>query len=445
MADGKGGRKVGMLEQLSGREYPDASRGVLTQVKAGGVEGRGVLVRKQSDRDQEVGLVDMIGKLMYGPGFPWDIRHDEPLAYYFSRPGYISHRGAWKLDVRTMEIILGPGDSLPAVAEDLTGWRWLAGTIFPASAFDSRHVIGDRIPLIMKEDTFLRWTKEAWRKAVIGMTWEEYFAAVPATRDTFLPTAEQMARAFAKGWIVDGTKAMAVGKATLEDLAEAITGDRKDSRFLAAQALGGKAQPRIWIDISLLLRKAAGLAVPEPETLVNGVTPEFMRKATAYVADWEGRRNWEYRDKMGIPTIGVGFNLRARKEDFQRLLPGVSYEDVIAGRKPLTDAQVDYLFEEDMADNIRKALAGVPNLNSLPEEVRLVLVDMCHQFGNIKQEWRLLCAAIRGKNYSEAARQIVSQNWSHITPRRAEDHRRVIQGWAEEEQRRLEQEGSATP
>jgi GH24 family phage-related lysozyme (muramidase) len=50
----------------------------------------------------------------------------------------------------------------------------------------------------------------------------------------------------------------------------------------------------------------------------------------------EGKRRCVYKDSLGIPTIGIGFNLK--RSDARLLISrlGLKFEDVVTGRKCLT-------------------------------------------------------------------------------------------------------------
>ena len=70
----------------------------------------------------------------------------------------------------------------------------------------------------------------------------------------------------------------------------------------------------------------------------------------------EGKRLKVYKDSEGIPTIGVGFNLRRQDAKAKIEAFGLNFQDVLEGRVALTDAQVDSLLVADIDAAIKTAL-----------------------------------------------------------------------------------------
>ena len=98
----------------------------------------------------------------------------------------------------------------------------------------------------------------------------------------------------------------------------------------------------------------------------------------------EGRRNRMYLDSLGIPTIGVGWNLQ--RDDTMHALAYCGVTDavgVISGKVCLTDAQVDKLFAYSFApieSDARTSLApGV--YDALSDARRFVVLSMRFQLG----------------------------------------------------------------
>src|SRR5215469_11968520 len=86
----------------------------------------------------------------------------------------------------------------------------------------------------------------------------------------------------------------------------------------------------------------------------------------------EGYSNWEYPDSLGIPTVGIGHNLPAGGPNAIANLPGSpNYNDVLNHAIPLTDLQVQTLYENDMNDAIAAASRQVSNFFDLPESVQI--------------------------------------------------------------------------
>lgn len=147
---------------------------------------------------------------------------------------------------------------------------------------------------------------------------------------------------------------------------------------------------------------------------------ELVAAAMAFIEPFEGRRSRVYLDSLGHPTIGVGFNLdrTGAADDLAELLPGVSYRAVRRGDQRLTDAQVDVLLRHDVGRALEAARRHVPNLDRLPREAQLVLIDMSFNLGSLSA-WHDLRAAVAATNFDAAAAAMYDSRWRTQTGRRA--------------------------
>ncbi len=62
----------------------------------------------------------------------------------------------------------------------------------------------------------------------------------------------------------------------------------------------------------------------------------------------EGYYKCVYKDPLGIPTIGVGFNLKKFGAQSEIESVGANYNNVLAGTECLDDGQIERLFNKDM-------------------------------------------------------------------------------------------------
>lgn len=125
----------------------------------------------------------------------------------------------------------------------------------------------------------------------------------------------------------------------------------------------------------------------------------------------EGVRNKVYYDSIGIPTIGVGFNLNRRDAQLKLSIVGANLEEVLDG-KPLTDAQVDGLFEMCIDEAISGAKTVVDNFSSHSPVRQRVLIDMCYNLGAYKlAHFKNMLSALKEKDYSLAARSMTRSLW----------------------------------
>ena len=130
-----------------------------------------------------------------------------------------------------------------------------------------------------------------------------------------------------------------------------------------------------------------------------------------FIEPHEGRRNVAYRDTVGIPTVGVGFNLN--REDAPALLASVDADlaRVVAGT-PLTNEQINSLFRHDVTSAMRVAANSVNGFQSLPAPVQQVLVDMAFNLGPTRlRGFRNMLDAINHRDYGRAADEMVNSRW----------------------------------
>jgi len=126
----------------------------------------------------------------------------------------------------------------------------------------------------------------------------------------------------------------------------------------------------------------------------------------------EGKRNRVYPDSLGIPTIGIGFNLN-RHDTMGRLKSlGLDYNKVRNGQQSLTDKQVYSLFKEDLQESIQAARSFLPSFNEYSAKVQSVIIDMAFNLGSHGlgkfEDFR---KALINKDYQTAANEMVDSKW----------------------------------
>ena len=87
-----------------------------------------------------------------------------------------------------------------------------------------------------------------------------------------------------------------------------------------------------------------------------------------------GRPGYAYKDHKGYLTVGVG-HLVLRNDKVLKSVVGRDYNDVVRGRKALTDKQMEQLFDIDVRAKISAAQRKLPKFNSYPQYVRNAIVD----------------------------------------------------------------------
>ena len=113
----------------------------------------------------------------------------------------------------------------------------------------------------------------------------------------------------------------------------------------------------------------------------------------------EGKVKLLYTDSLGVPTIGVGRNLRDR---------GIS------------DDEIAYLLKNDIAIVTADLDRNLPWWRLMTEARQLALANMCFQLGISKlQHFTNTLAFMRAGDYSSASKGMLDSLWARQTPNRA--------------------------
>ena len=106
----------------------------------------------------------------------------------------------------------------------------------------------------------------------------------------------------------------------------------------------------------------------------------------------EGERNKMYVDSLGIPTIGIGHNLRD---------------------KPISKRDVQVIFEDDVADAEVGAKRLIANFDSLSDVRKSVIINMVFNLGSGGVSlFKNTIAAINEERFTEAAEQMLNSTWA---------------------------------
>lgn len=134
----------------------------------------------------------------------------------------------------------------------------------------------------------------------------------------------------------------------------------------------------------------------------------------------EGVRAKVYKDSLGIPTIGVGFNLM-RLDARDRLAKlGLKYEDVLLGKVELMPDQIDFLLDEDIAECLTDLKTMFVDFARFPEPVRHVLIDLRFNLGGRGlRGFPNTLSDLRNRQYSAAADRLAKSKWASQVGKRA--------------------------
>lgn len=116
----------------------------------------------------------------------------------------------------------------------------------------------------------------------------------------------------------------------------------------------------------------------------------------------EGRRNKAYRDTRGLWTIGIGH-----------------CDPSVCSGMVWSDAKVDAVFAEDVAEKTAQVEAKWPWVADLSEPRRAIVIAMCFQLGlaGLSNFKNTLAAMERG-DYLAASKGMLASLWARQTPLR---------------------------
>lgn len=126
----------------------------------------------------------------------------------------------------------------------------------------------------------------------------------------------------------------------------------------------------------------------------------------------EGYRTCVYKDPVGIPTIGVGFNLEKFGAKAEIESVGANYSAVLNGSQCLTDSQIERLFDRDMDTAVSCVSGWISNWSDIGSERQSAVADMSFNLGcGGVREFVSMKAAIEKGDYSTACAYMRSSLW----------------------------------
>lgn len=139
---------------------------------------------------------------------------------------------------------------------------------------------------------------------------------------------------------------------------------------------------------------------------IAGITTiyDYMR----FIEPFEGKKRKVYKCPAGYATIGIGHRLKN-----QETFLGIT----------LSDAQIEEIFKKDVTEAYIAAKTSVKDFDSLPEKVKLILVDMNFCLGKSGfRKFKNTIAACDERDWKTMAEQMKSSRWYLQTGNRAKNH-----------------------
>ena len=156
------------------------------------------------------------------------------------------------------------------------------------------------------------------------------------------------------------------------------------------------------------------LATEHAAGLITAAQPVITRH--------EGRETKVYRDSLGIPTIGVGFNLL--RPDAREICEGcgADYDALLAGTAILTAAQLDWIYRECAIEALEWLVLLFPAFFSYEQKRQIALLDMGFNLGKTRfLGFRLMISAILAGDWEAASREALHSEWASEVHGRADE------------------------
>jgi lysozyme len=157
---------------------------------------------------------------------------------------------------------------------------------------------------------------------------------------------------------------------------------------------------------------------PEAVQMAVNKVKEQLRKD-------EGTEPKAYRDKEGVLTIGVGFNLEKASAVQDLLAVGVPEADIAAVMseqgKALTPEQMEGLFDISFNRASSIARSFTPDFHTLPSKVQETVTNMAFQLGRTKlAKFKEFRKALVNKDFKKAGEEIMNSTMAkEQTPERS--------------------------
>lgn len=112
----------------------------------------------------------------------------------------------------------------------------------------------------------------------------------------------------------------------------------------------------------------------------------------------EGCKTSVYLCSEGIPTAGIGHML-------------LEADGLEVGDEVLMETVLEW-FDEDYNEAVNDCVALLPSFESLPDQVKRVLVNMAFNLGRSRLgKFKKMLAAVEAGEWTEAANQMVDSRW----------------------------------
>jgi lysozyme len=156
-------------------------------------------------------------------------------------------------------------------------------------------------------------------------------------------------------------------------------------------------------------------------------TGDIIKTIIPRIKEHEGVKPKKYIDSRGIPTVGVGFNLKRKDADQKLKAVGANPIKIKQGKQALNDKQIETLLVGDLKTSKEAANRILGNLTQHPAGVQGVLVEMAFNLGaQGLSEFKNFLSAIKSKDYKAAAKEMLKSSWSKQVGGRAQTLSKIV-------------------
>jgi GH24 family phage-related lysozyme (muramidase) len=177
------------------------------------------------------------------------------------------------------------------------------------------------------------------------------------------------------------------------------------------------------IEAAPALSEAPGAEItPEETPLTQAIAQNTLE---AQLIEDEGFDTTVYTDSVGVPTIGVGFNLNNPDARSRIEALGHDFDAVVSGDEDLTFEEVRQLFNEDVQKATADARKVLPNFDELSGNRQQAFVNMIFNLGPTGfRGFKKMIAAIKDEDFETAANEAEDSKWFRQVGNRA---RRIVE------------------
>jgi len=130
----------------------------------------------------------------------------------------------------------------------------------------------------------------------------------------------------------------------------------------------------------------------------------------------EGVKYEIYKDHLGYPTFGIGHLITDNDPEY----------DLPIGTK-ISEERVNEVFNTDVKKFINETKKIFPDLDDKPQNIQLVLVNMCFNLGAPRlSKFKKFIDAINDEQWIEAAVEMMDSRWANQVGPRAERLKQIV-------------------